>query len=263
MGSAAPTTTDSTTATRPVVRIGIFIPTECQLLDLACVDIMGSMSYDYLELLGSMIPQAVLDLAPSVEMCYIGCVKPGEMIKTTSGIQIRATHHFSDEAVAPGSLDIVLVPGPDPASTTPKDAARWLGEQGRCARTDVLSVCSGIFVCGDAGLLKGKTVCGPRGLQDLLATKGFGEKSRVGHELRWIQDGNFWSGGGVTNGNDLVAAYCRTGKHFPKPLVEIICETVDVGDRGQEYAKGQSGFLWTMVFNSFRAWLMGFGRAKR
>ncbi|KAJ8125541.1 hypothetical protein O1611_g8099 [Lasiodiplodia mahajangana] len=59
-----------------------------------------------------------------------------------------------------------------------------------------------------------------------------------GHELRWVQDGNFWSSGGVTNGNDLVAAYARaTPKYFPRPLVELVCEQLEVGDRPQQYLK--------------------------
>lgn len=44
----------------------------------------------------------------------------------------------------------------------------------------------------------------------------------------------------MTNGNDLVAAYSRaTPEYFPRPLVEFICEQLDVGDRPQEYQKGE------------------------
>lgn len=64
--------------------------------------------------------------------------------------------------------------------------------------------------------------------------------------------------GGVTNGNDLVAAYCRgSPHHFPGPLVDIVCELTDVGDRPREYVKGQSAFILTMVYNASRAWLTG------
>lgn len=58
--------------------------------------------------------------------------------------------------------------------------------------------------------------------------------------------------GGVTNGNDLVAAYARTGKHFPSAVVEIACKMADVGDRGQEYAEGQTAFTLGVVWQLFK-----------
>ncbi|KAK5627174.1 hypothetical protein RRF57_002889 [Xylaria bambusicola] len=48
--------------------------------------------------------------------------------------------------------------------------------------------------------------------------------------------------GGVTNGNDLVAAYARAGKHFPSAVVEIACKMADVGDRGQVYFRKSDSF---------------------
>ncbi|KAI1504429.1 ThiJ/PfpI family protein [Biscogniauxia marginata] len=223
---------------RHTVRIGVFIPRECQLLDASSVDIMGSMGYEYMEPLSKLVSQALIDLAPSVRIHYIGSVRAGEPIRLSSNVTIIATNHYSDPEVAPGKLDIVLVPGPDPFLDFPMASFEWLGAQGRTEGVDILSVCTGIFLCGEAGLLMDRTVCGPRGLQDLIKTKGYGEKALVGHELRWRQDGNFWSSGGVTNGNDLVAAYCRaTPRHFPAPLVAMTCNMIDVGDRPQEYGK--------------------------
>ncbi|OTA69172.1 ThiJ/PfpI family protein [Hypoxylon sp. EC38] len=222
---------------RHTVRVGVFIPTDCQVLDAASVDIMGTMSYEYFELVSAVVPRAVIDLAPLVKIHYIGSVKAGEPIKLTSNETILATNHFSDPEVAPGKLDIVHVPGPDPFRSFPADALAWLREQANTPGVDILSVCSAIFLCGEAGLLKGRRACGPRGMQDMIKAKGYGEKELLGHKYRWIQDGNFWSSGGVTNGNDLVAAYCRASKHFPDPIVEIACEMTDVGDRPQEYGK--------------------------
>ncbi|KAI0540769.1 class I glutamine amidotransferase-like protein [Xylaria digitata] len=223
---------------RRVIRIGVFIPTDCQLLDAAGVDIFGSMSYEYLSVLGDLISKVVVDSAPSVQIHYIGSVQPGEKIPMTSNQAIVATNHYSDPEVAPGRLDIVYVPGPDPTADFPEGALEWLSKQAATDGVDILSVCSGIFLCGAAGLLKGKNICGPRGMQDALRQKGYAPGAMRGHELRWIQDGNFWSSGGVTNGNDLVAAYCRaTPKYFPGPLVELICEQLEVGDRPQEYTR--------------------------
>ncbi|KAI0848896.1 class I glutamine amidotransferase-like protein [Daldinia vernicosa] len=226
---------------RHTVRVGVFIPTMCQLLDAASVDIIGSMSYEYMTAFRHLLPEPVIDLAPFVEIHYIGSVRAGEHITLTSNESILATDHYSDAAVAPGKLDIVLVPGPDPASHPEAAALEWLSAQADTPGVDILSVCTGIFICGEAGLLRGKRACGPRALQDMIRQRGFGEKELIGDKYRWVQDGNLWSGGGVTNGNDLVAAYCRaTPRHFARPTVEMAIETMEVGDRGREYSDGQT-----------------------
>lgn len=200
---------NNTTTTPPsarTVRIGVFVPYAVQLLDAACVDIFGSMSKQYLEQLGEMTPASLRGRAPRVEILYIGNREAGEgheplvaggppTIKMTSDQRVVATHDFRDPDVAPGRLDVVLVPGPDPFVDFGPDALAWLAAQGASEGTDVLSVCTGIFLCGGAGLLRGRAAAGPRGFQDLIRSRGFGERELVGHRLRWVRDGNFWSAG--------------------------------------------------------------------
>ncbi|KAI1101112.1 ThiJ/PfpI family protein [Jackrogersella minutella] len=222
---------------RPTVRIGVFIPADCQVLDAASVDIMGSLSHKYMTMVSRIVPQAVVDLAPLVDVHWIGTVAGGKPMLLTSNQSVIATDHYGDAAVAPGKLDIVLIPGPDPFASFEAGPLAWLKAQFDTPGVDILSVCTGIFVCGDAGILKGRTACGPRGMQEMIKAKGWGQKELVGHKYRWVQDGNLWTSGGVTNGNDLVAAYCRASRHFPTPLVEILCEMMDVGERPQGYTK--------------------------
>lgn len=186
----------SAPANRRVIRIGVFIPTECQFLDAAGVDIFGSLSYEYLSVLDeSMCPPPVVNSAPSVQIHYVGCVPAGHGIPMTSNMSVLATNHFDDPEVAPGKLDIVYVPGPNPFAPLPAPALAWLRSQAEVEGVDILSVCTGIVVCGEAGLLKGRSVCGPRGLKDFILARGYEPKSLKGDELRWIQDGNFWSSG--------------------------------------------------------------------
>ncbi|KAI1368646.1 class I glutamine amidotransferase-like protein [Xylaria arbuscula] len=223
---------------RTVVRVGVFIPTDAQLLDTAGVDLFGSMSYEYLSLLGHMLPPVVVDSAPSVQILYVGSVAAGTRIPLTSNVSVVASHHYSDPEVAPGKLNIIYVPGTDPETACPEGASEWLARQGATEGVDVLSVCTGIFTCGAAGLLKGKNVCGPRSAQDKIREKNFGQASLKGLELRWIQDGNFWSCGAVTSGNELAAAYARANpRYWPRPLVELFCEEFEIGDKPQEYTK--------------------------
>jgi transcriptional regulator GlxA family with amidase domain len=163
---------------------------------MATVDIFGNMSYEYLGAM-PMLPKAVGELAPSVKIHYIGIGAPGgaDPVPLTANLQVLTTHHLSDPLVAPGKLDIVLVPGVDPTVTEfPREVTDWLAGQAACETTDLLCVCTAIFLFGAAGLLKGKKASGPRGLQDEIK-KRFGDVQLVGDEYRWWQDGRFWSSG--------------------------------------------------------------------
>ncbi|GAW17000.1 hypothetical protein ANO14919_064490 [Xylariales sp. No.14919] len=240
--------------TKSPVKIGVFVPSGSQLLDLACIDVFHMMSKEYLSLL-PMLPQHILDIAPSVEISYITSpeTKP-QMVELSANVNMRATHDIADAEVQPGKLDIVLVPGPAPGTNWEKPVLDFLRAHAECAATDVLSVCTGIFLCGAAGLLEGRTACGPRGLQDQIR-KQHPTAKLVGEKYRWIQDGNFWSSGGITNGNDLVAAYARAGKHFPSAIVELACKMADVGDRSQVYSESPAvftlGVVWLFIKGLF------------
>ncbi|KUI67294.1 Isonitrile hydratase [Cytospora mali] len=264
--------------TRKHLHIGVFIPSPsaAQLLDLACVDIFAMMSHQYLHNL-PMLPSHLTSLAPDITISYISATTttttPSPQkdnttpapapLKLTANLTIQPTHHFTDPAVAPGNLDIVLVPGPDPRDTWPAAPLAWLRQQSDAAGTDILSVCTGLFICGAAGLLDGgRRACGPRGLQAELRGR-YPRCELVGGALRWVRDGNLWSSGGVTNGNDLVAAYCRADARFPGPVVGVVLATAEVGDRPQRYGRGgQAGFMLGMVWQLVRAWFMGGGKGK-
>ncbi|KAI0396122.1 ThiJ/PfpI family protein [Xylariaceae sp. FL0594] len=337
---------NKTTNNKKAIKIGVFVPAEAQLLDLACVDVLHMMSREYLSLIPE-IPTHVADLAPSVEISYIvvGSSSPSSTSSTsssddetssdsgvdatstttddadggkkkkkldeglglgmsfplTSNLSARATHTINSPEVAPGELDILLVPGPDPSSTIPEAALEFLRahadigsstpvmeeedtattttstkitdeprklESGGITRrtttttrptTDILSVCTGILICGEAGLLaNGRTVCGPRGMQHVIRERYPGVRL-VGERLRWVRDGNLWSSGGITNGNDLAAAYARQNpRHFPPSVVEIALKMADVGDRPQAYEQSQSVFMMAFAWQIVRGWFAGF-----
>lgn len=258
------------------LHIGVFLPspTPTQLLDTACIDVLAVMSQQYLKEL-PMIPSHLVSLAPDMTISYIGSSSQGAgtLAPLTAGMTIRLTHHHSDPEVAPGKLDMVLVPGPDPGATYDPDALDWLRRQAgmngrgeghktttkRTAKTtDILSICTGIYVCGAAGLLGGRRACGPRGLQRELAAM-YPTCDLVGHELRWVRDGNLWSSGGVTNGNDLVAAYCRESGRLSGPVVEVGLKLADVGDRGQKYGGSEGVYFLGLGWQVVKAWFMSFG----
>ncbi|ESA44074.1 hypothetical protein GE21DRAFT_1301 [Neurospora crassa] len=104
--------------------------------------------------------------------------------------------------------------------------------------TDILSVYSAIYLCGAAGILKSKQACGPRELQGDLRTR-FEDQDviRVAEKLRPRRLGRHSMNtiGGVTNGNDLVAAYARQSRHFPGPVAKSGLKLVKVDERPQRY----------------------------
>ncbi|KAF4947706.1 hypothetical protein FGADI_10215 [Fusarium gaditjirri] len=195
------------------LRIGVFMLSSVQLLDLATVDVLASMSKEYLRLLP--LPSHISEIAPN-------------------------------DDVGPGKLDIIVVPGTDPADEFEEASKKWLRDHFNTVGVDVLCVCTSVYLCGAAGILDGRRVSGPRGLQDELIQK-HPSTHFVGEEYRWIQDGNLWSSGGITNGNDLMAAYAHAqNKYWPNSISKLGAMLVDVGDRSQIYHQSQSKFF--MVF---------------
>lgn len=174
------------------IRIGVFIPSDAQLLDVACVDVLGVTSKEYLGVLP--LPSHIGDIAPRVSIYYIGVPTQGGDIPMTSGMTAKATHVYTDEEVAPGKLDVVVVPGPNPSAEFEKPALDWLKRQSETEGVDILCVCTGLYVCGHAGIVDGKQASGPRGMQDDLMKK-FPKIKLVGENQRWARDGNFWSSG--------------------------------------------------------------------
>ncbi|KAK4164257.1 class I glutamine amidotransferase-like protein [Cladorrhinum sp. PSN259] len=244
------------------IHIGVFIPNYVQLLDLACVDIFASGSYEYLSGLASLVPEPVYSQAPSIKIYYISTQQPSTTLSLTASASILITHHLSSPEVQPGKLDIILIPGPDPSAVWDKEVSDWLKRHASHETVDILSVCTGIYLCASAGIIANKKVCGPRGLQDDLRKKFADQKADwVGHEMRWIRDGRFWSCGGVTNGNDLVAAYMRANRDkFPGPVAEFAIMLTETGDRPQRYEIGQVRFTLGVVWQVLKAAVMGLGR---
>ncbi|KHN95329.1 ThiJ/PfpI family protein [Metarhizium album ARSEF 1941] len=215
------------------VKIGVFIPNGAQFLDVACVDSLGTMDKAYLDAI-PFVPAAVSSLAPDVSVYYISSPAQGPDIPLTSGAVVRATHVYTDEDVAPGRLDVVVVPGPDPAEKFADEGLAWLRRHSETEGVDVLSICTGLFVCAAAGIADGRRASGPKELQRQLRAS-FPGLRLVGDKYRWVRDGSFWSSGGVTNGNDLVAAYARDSGRWARPVVEAGLGITEVGDRGQFY----------------------------
>ena len=177
------------------IKIGVFVPNGAQLLDIATVDVLATMSREYLSQIPTL-PASITASAPSVSIVYI--TTPSSMreasVPLTADMALKPTHAYTDDAVAPGTLQLVVVPGPDPQASFEPCALAWLKEQFETPGVDVLCVCTGIYLCAAAGIADGRQASGPRGLQDDLVKK-FPRMNLVGDNHRWVRDGNFWSSG--------------------------------------------------------------------
>ena len=111
---------------------------------------------------------------------------------------LRVDAAITDEICAPPkkggekTLDILMIPGPDPWAYKPTDAINGFIRGHFESGTDVLTICTGVYAAGPSGILKGRRATGPRALVPELKKK-FPEAMWV--DKRWVSDGNVWNAG--------------------------------------------------------------------
>ena len=133
-----------------------------------------------------------------MEILYIDKTGPNALHGCTSNVALRIDAAITDKICAPPkkggekTLDILMIPGPDPWAYKPTDAINSFIRGHFESGTDVLTVCTGVYAAGPAGILKGKRATGPRALLPELKQK-FPEA--VWEDKRWVRDGNLWNSG--------------------------------------------------------------------
>ena len=141
-------------------------------------------------------PLQVLHRLPDSKVHILA--KTGEPVPSDCGLSLVPTARFAD---CP-QLDLLCVPGGFGVSGAIADAGtvEFVRRQGAGAQY-VTSVCTGAFVLGVAGLLKGRRATTHWAYTGLLPMVGATyEKARV------VRDGNVFTGGGVTAGIDFALA---------------------------------------------------------
>ncbi len=177
-------------AARPVRAVTILAVPELQILDLAG-------PFEVFQ--GANAALAARGESAGYQLDVVGA-EPGRL-RTSGGISL-----FVDPLPDPGlPIDTLLLPGGDGARKTPADSAavRWIRAAAPHARR-VVTVCTGAFLAGRAGLLSGRTVATHWSRTQLLQDE-FPE-AIVDPNRLYVRDGNLWSSGGVTAGIDLALA---------------------------------------------------------
>jgi cyclohexyl-isocyanide hydratase len=139
-------------------------------------------------------PQQVLARLPQSAMHIIA--KSASPVPSDSGLSLVPTHTFEN---CP-RLDLICVPGGSTGvvqAMGDRETIEFIRRQSTSA-TYVTSVCTGAFILGAAGLLKGRRATTHWAFTELLPLVGAThEKARI------VKDGNVITAGGVTSGIDF------------------------------------------------------------
>src|SRR5215469_3273469 len=139
-------------------------------------------------------PQQVLARLPNSAMHIIA--KSDAPVPSDSGLGLVPTHTFEN---CP-QLDLICVPGGNSGvvrAIGDRDTIEFVRQQSSRAKY-VTSVCTGAFILGVAGVLKGRRATTHWAFTELLPLVGAThEKNRV------VKDGNVITAGGVTSGIDF------------------------------------------------------------
>jgi cyclohexyl-isocyanide hydratase len=156
-------------------------------------------------------PQQVLGWLPDSAMHIVA--KTPAPVPSDSGLSLLPTHTFD----ACPQLDLICIPGGTTGvlqAIHDNETIDFIRKQASGAKY-VTSVCTGAFILGAAGLLKGRRATTHWAFTELLPLVGAThEKARV------VRDGNLITAGGVTSGIDfgLQIASEIAGAHVAQAL---------------------------------------------
>jgi transcriptional regulator GlxA family with amidase domain len=197
-------------------RIGVLVWPGCDVLDVCGpIDVFFYANH-YVKLYGKGGELGY--------QCDITAATPGP-IKTTCGIELIATHSYSD--LEDGLDTLVVVGGP------------WAEEASRdqslveCARSmvprvrRVASICTGAFILAAAGVLHQRRVTTHWMYSGALAAAY--PSIEVDASLIFARDGNIYSSGGITAGIDLALALVE--EDLGREIALVIARTVVVFPR--------------------------------
>ncbi len=155
---------------------------------------IGFVIFPHLTQLDFTGPLQVLSRLPQSTTHIVA--KSREPVPSDCGLGLMPTHTFAD---CP-ALDLICVPGGGEgviAAASDRETIDFVRQQASQAKY-VTSVCTGAFILGAAGLLRGRRATTHWAFTGLLPLVGATyEKARI------VKDGNVITAGGVTSGIDF------------------------------------------------------------
>ncbi|KAG5978954.1 hypothetical protein E4U55_005723 [Claviceps digitariae] len=175
-------------------------PVRVELLDVAPVDIIAGMSKTFTkDLPDALMPAMMKEQALDMDFFWVSETGPAGRNELTSGLSITPTHSFQD---CP-ALDIAVI-GAHRYGYTPTETELTFIRNIYPSCAAFLTICGGILVPLQAGILSGKTATGPRFELDML--RGLAPEVKW-VEKRWVHDGTLWTSGALLNGVDMATAF--------------------------------------------------------
>lgn len=162
---------------------------------------IGILVYDGVNDLDFMNPRYVFGQVVGAKVMLIA-LKPG-LFKTVSGIEIRPDTTIDEVQ----QLDILIIPGGFKGTVEAaynKKVLDWIRKVDQTT-TYTGSVCTGAWILGATGLLKGRNV----------TTNWFDAKEKMAQygahfvQERYTRDGKYWTSAGVTAGLDMSLAILK------------------------------------------------------
>jgi putative intracellular protease/amidase len=229
---------NKTMTTEEGLRIGVMLEA-VQLTDVACMDILGNISEEYVDVLATAFPGFEHLKGKGIPITWYFISSSLELAPSTPfGFKVAPNVTYDD---CPRDLDIVLTGGPPP-SHRPAAAAKFIKEAWPQTRVWI-TTCVGSLWIADAGVLDGHKITTNRGFLDMAKQL---HPNIDWHDQRWVVDekpytgkkgkGELWTAGGAgagkhcnhlaltlklnEAGNDMVAQFAL--KTFDPALVTAL-----------------------------------------
>ncbi|CAG9993914.1 unnamed protein product [Clonostachys byssicola] len=193
-------------ANKKVFHVGIAVYEHLELSDVAPVDMLNSIGYDFIKPLtsGGYAPIEALAEAPRIKIDWIHTNL--NVVEATAGLFLKPTATY---ATAPRDLDLLLVPGLSIVGNHPEGSAEFLKEASEKSAI-VMTTCGGGLWLASLGILDGKNATTNSGA---LTTARQLSPGVVWKDNNWVVDGKFWTSGAAGFGFGMMAAFCR--EKFP------------------------------------------------
>lgn len=170
----------------------LFTPTKVPIKKI------GILLYDGYNTLDAMGPYHTLAEIMGAKTYFIA--KKRGVVKNQRGLEVKVDSSFDDVS----SLDILVIPGGAGETfmqTQDTATLNWIRKIDKTTKYTA-SVCTGSWILGATGLLKGKNASS-NWYRAEEVMKMYGANYKEG---RWVQDGKYWTSAGVSAGIDMSLA---------------------------------------------------------